>query len=97
MNVLEALSSDDDDDPLNQLKLATFAYVGLQLRDATSRFNRVKINDNVLSELKEACRKYFNACSLLLGRITPTVWTIGYAVPYHTEVLFEKFALSVMS
>lgn len=38
---------------------------------------------------------YFNACSLLLGGVSPTVWTIGHADPFHTEVLFNKFGLGL--
>jgi hypothetical protein len=46
-----------------------------------------------LQELKECCKRYFNAYSILLGNITPTVWTIGYAVPYHTELLFKNLGV----
>lgn len=49
----------------------------------------------MLSELKECCRKYFNAYSLLLGKATPIVWTIGYAVPYHAELLFRSISLGL--
>ena len=27
---------------------------------------------------------FFNACLLLLNGVTPTTWTIGVAIPYHT-------------
>ena len=47
-----------------------------------------------MDELKN-CKKYFNAHSILLGNIIPTVWTIGYAVPYHTELLFKYLGIGL--
>ena len=38
---------------------------------------------------------YSNACSLLLGSVLPTVWTIGHAVSFHRELLFNKFGLGL--
>ena len=49
----------------------------------------------VLQELKDSCRNYFNACSLLLDKVTPTVWTVGYAIPFHAELLFKKFGVGL--
>lgn len=73
-----------------KVKLTTLAFSGLQLRDSASLFSRVEINAEQLTELKSSCQKYFHACSLLLDGISPTVWTIGYAIPYHTKQLFEE-------
>ena len=73
----------------------TFAFVGIQLRNATSRFTRICIDATVLQELKDSCRNYFNACSLLLDKVTPTVWTVGYAIPFHAELLFKKFGVGL--
>ena len=72
--------SSEQDTPIQSLQINTFAFVGLPLRVATSRFSRVNIDQKVLQELKD-CKMYFNACSLLLGSVSPTVWTIGHAVP----------------
>ena len=94
MHIVKAVSCESDS-PLQMLKASTFAFIGLQLRDATSRFSRVSIDSTVLQEIKDSCRKYFNACSLLLDSVTPTVWTIGCAVPYHTELLYRKFGLGL--
>lgn len=84
-----------EDTPTDNLRICEFAYVGVQLRDATSIFSRVSIDDDVLKELKLCCKRYFNACSIFLNNITPTIWTIGYAVPYHTELLFRKFGVGL--
>jgi len=94
MKLVKAVGSEQDT-PIQSLQINTFAFVGLQLRVATSRFSRVNIDQKVLQELKDSCKMYFNACSLLLGSVSPTVWTIGHAVPFHTEALFNKFGLGL--
>ncbi|KAK2564070.1 hypothetical protein P5673_012291 [Acropora cervicornis] len=83
MKLVKAVSSEQDT-PIQSLQINTFAFVGLQLRVATSRFSRANIDQKVLQELKDSCKMYFNACSLLLGSVSTTVWTIGHAVPFHT-------------
>ena len=94
MHLLKAISCNHDN-PSDSLHIVVLAFVGLQLRNATSRFSRVIINECILHELKDCCKKYFNAYSILLGNITPTVWTIGYAVPYHTELLFKYLGVGL--
>ena len=37
------------------------------------------------------CKHFFNACSLFLTSLTPTVWTIGYVIPFRTQVTLKKF------
>ena len=94
MTLIKAISCDEDD-PINRLQLCAFAFVGLQLRDCISRFSRVTVDETVMGELSESCSKYFNGCALFLGNVTPTVWTIGYAVPYHTGLLYRKFGVGL--
>lgn len=94
MCLVKAISSQQDT-PLQCLMVNTFAFVGLQLRNATSRFTRICIDATVLQELKNSCRNYFNACSILLDKVTPTVWTVGYAIPFHAELLFKKFGFGL--
>ena len=71
MHLLQAISFPNDT-PVQQLQICSFAFIGLQLRDAISR-------------------KYFTASSLLLDSVTPTVWTIGHVIPFHTDILYNKF------
>ena len=54
MKLLKAVSSEQDT-PIQSLQINTFAFVGLQLRVATSRFSRVNIDQKVLQELKDSC------------------------------------------
>ena len=89
--------SSEQDTPIQSLQINPFAFVGLQLGVVTSIFSRVNIDQKVSQELKDSCKMYFNACSLLLGSVSPTVWTIGYAVPFHTELLFNKFGFGFVA
>ena len=72
-----------------------FAFIGLQLRHSISRFSQVTITEGVFQEIKDSSMWYFNACSLLLDSKTPTVWTIGHAIPYHTDLLYMKLGLGL--
>lgn len=35
-------------------------------------------------------QQFFIANNLLLTDITPTMWTVGVAIPYHTSTLHQK-------
>ena len=94
MHLLQAISFPNDT-PVQQLQICSFAFIGLQLRDAISRFSRVSVTQGEVQELSESCRKYFTASSLLLDSVTPTVWTIGHAIPFHTAILYNKFGIGL--
>ena len=94
MTLMKAISCDEDA-PIKRLQLCAFAYVGLQLRDSVSRFSRVTVDETVVGELSESCRKYFNGSAMFLNKVTPTVWTIEYAVPYHVGLLYQTFSLGL--
>lgn len=93
MFFVDAISSDSDP-PKTKLRIATLAYCGLQLRDAVSLFSRVETDQEEITKLKNVCQHFFNANSLLL-RVSPTVWTIGYAIPYHAQILYDKYGLGL--
>ena len=88
MFVLHALS-EETDPPETKLKIASIAFCCLQLRNATSYFSRVDITLAELEQCKKACLYLFNANALLFKSVTPTLWTIGYAIPRHMEILFN--------
>ena len=94
MSLINALTSLDDSDQI-RLKLATIAFCCLKLRDAVSMFSRVIVDKEVLIEMKSCCLQFFNAVSLLLLNVTPTVWTVGYAIPYHSDLLFQKYGIGL--
>lgn len=98
MYLVESLESPADT-ARQTFRLHTFAFVSLELRNAVSLFCRFTINDEEIKELNNFCTNYFRACSLFLGSVTPTVWTIGHIVPIHTKDVKSKYGkgLSVTS
>ena len=77
------------------LKLAALAFCCVQLRDAISYFSRVEITEHEVKQCQQACQLFYNICALMLKEVTPTVWTIGYAIPRHIKILFEKFEMGL--
>lgn len=73
------------------LKLHTLAYTATNLRDAASIYTRIEVTKEEVVQLKTLCHNYFTATSLLLDRVNPTTWTVGYAIPHHTTQLYNKF------
>lgn len=92
--VLHSLSSCSDGQEM-QLRIAAIAYCCVQLRDAVSYFSRVNIDQDGIDKCKKACQYFFNANMLLLNKITPTIWTIGYAIPRHVQIIFDKYGLGL--
>ena len=72
------------------LKLHTLSFIGVKLRDAVSIYSRVEVSIEQVENLKVLCQQFFNANSLLLTDVTPTVWTVRVAIPYHTSKLHQK-------
>ena len=62
----------------------------MQLIEVVSLYSRVHpLDQNYLDCLKNNGQLYFNSVSLFLGSpVSPTVWTIGYAIPYHAQLIF---------
>lgn len=71
------------------VKLHALMFVAVKLRDAAAIYSRVEVTVNQVEELKKVCEEYFTAVQLLLSKVSPTVWTLGYVVPYHTKQIFE--------
>ena len=74
-----------------KFKIHVFAFIALQLKYAVSIFCRIAIDLNQLEELSICCKYYFRANSLFLGRVTPTVWTIGHVVYPHVVDVNSKY------
>ena len=74
-----------------KVKLHALAFIALQLRDAVSIYTRVEVERDLVTKLFLKCKNYFNACNMFLGPgVSPTNWTVGYAIPYHCLQLFDK-------
>ena len=62
------------------------------MRNAGGPFNRIETNSAQVAELKEVCEMYFNVISLFCpSSANVTTWTVGYAIPYHANLLFKLY------
>ena len=77
------------------LKLHSLTFSGLQIRDAAAIYSRVEVSKRQVYNLKTLCQNYFSTNRLLLGGVSPSVWTLGYAIPYHTNQLFNKLGFGL--
>ena len=57
------------------LKLHSLAFSGLQIRDAAAIYSRVEVSKQQVDSLKTLCQNYFLTNRLLLGGVSPSVWT----------------------
>lgn len=94
MFVIQCLS-DANNSPGTKLRLAALAFCCVQLRDAISYFSRVEINQSEVEKCQQACQYFYNICALLLKEVTPTIWTIGYAIPRHVKLLFGRYGMGL--
>ena len=94
MFLIDSLRRESDLGP-ESLRLMSVAFAALQLRDAVSKFSRVATNAAICQELKVHCQLFFNTCSLLMKSVNPTVWTVGYAIPFHNAALFREFGFGL--
>ena len=76
------------------VKLHYLALVALKPKDAAAIYSRVVENKQEVDNLKLVCQHFFNAHCLLWG-VNPTVWNLGYAIPYHTKKLHEKYGFGL--
>ena len=66
--------------------------VGEYLRNSGGLFNRTETNSAQVAELKEASEMCFNFIALFFSSsINVTILTVGYTIPYHAQLLLEKY------
>ena len=70
--------------------VTSLAYSGLCLRNSVALYSRVHITEADIDTLHKQCELYFNCQVLMLGKTTPTAWTIGKAIPYYTSELHKE-------
>lgn len=57
-----------------------------------SIFNRFDITPEQITQLTVLAREYFQLNALFLpSAVNPTVWAMGHIIPYHTQVIYEKY------
>ena len=74
---------DKNDPPELKQKISALNFCCIQLRDATAYYSRVFVREDEVEKCKQACQYFFNIYVIMLRSVTPTVWTIGYAIPAH--------------
>lgn len=77
------------------LQLHVLAYIALHLRKAASVYSRVNISQAEVTTLKQNCQLVFNAHYVFLGKVTPSLWTLGYVIPYHTAQLYNRLGFGL--
>ncbi len=61
------------------------------LRNAGGLFNKIHISVAELSELEEFCEDFNLLVLFFPNFINITVWTVGYAIPYHARKLYKEY------
>ena len=95
MQIIASVATEPNESQSCKLKLHALAYFGLKLRDAVSLFSRQSVPENYLTDLKSNCQAVFNSAKMFLNNVTPTIWTIGYVIPYHASITVDKFSLGL--
>ena len=87
--LVDTLTSDDESEA-QKIKRLALGKIGEYFRNAGGLFNRIDTNSAQVAELKEVCEMYFNFIALFFpSSINVTTWTVGYAIPYHANLLFN--------
>ena len=82
----------DNETEAQKIQRLALGKIGEYLRNAGGLFNTTDTNPAKVAELKETCEMYFNLISLFFpASINVTTWTVGYAIPYHANLLFKQY------
>ena len=92
--LIDSLRRENDMRP-ESLRLMSVAFAVLQLCDAVSKLSRVETIAAICQELKVHCQLFFSTCSLLMKSVNPTVWSVGYAIPFHNAAVFREFGFGL--
>ena len=84
-----------DESPAQKLERLALGKIAQFLRNAGALFNKIEVSPSYLGELTEFCTLYFNLYALFFSsNVNVTVWTVGYAIPYHaTKLKFTKWVM----
>ena len=81
-----------DESPAQKLERLALGKIAQFLRNAGALFNKIEVSPSYLGELTEFCTLYFNLYALFFSSdVNVTVWTVGYAIPYHATKLYESY------
>ena len=81
-----------DESPAQKLRRLALGKIAEFLRNAGALFNKIEVSPVDLAQLKEFCTMYFNLYALFFEMdVNVTVWSIGYAIPYHAAKLYDSY------
>lgn len=85
-------TSDTPEKKFRQLRLH---YAWTLLREAIGLWSKVKFSSGELEQLKYLCELYHAFHVLFFEKAALTTWHIGYAVPHHAELIYNKFGVGL--
>ena len=81
-----------DESKNQELRRIALSKIAEYLRNAGGLFNKIHTNTSEIFQLQEYCQLYFNLMALFFNSdINVTVWTMGYAIPYHSKLLYDSY------
>ena len=84
----------NDGSEAHKVKLAALSKICQCLRDIGALMNRVNVGTHYARDLNQLCQKYFNLFSLFFPEsCQSTVWTLGYAMPFCAEKLYNSYGV----
>ncbi len=91
--LVDCLACENESEAQKLLRLA-LSKIGQMLRDAGTLFNKINCNNSDLELLSETPSIYYNLHALFFpDRVTLTVWTMGCALRYHANKLYNEFSI----
>lgn len=73
-----------------KIKHSALLNICLNLRDIGGLISKVHVTKSYCNDLDKICKIYFNLFALFFpDKCQSTVWTLGYALPYHARKLYD--------
>ena len=71
-------------------------YQSIQLRKVVSFSVRIEdFNDEILNEMNQVCKRLYKSCCVFDQKVTPSMWTLCNAAPYHSMVTFKEYGFGL--
>ena len=84
----------EEESKQQMVKRFALGQITKALRDTGSLFNKIYVQQTDVDALKDCCKLYYNLMVLFFPEsVNLTVWTIGCAIPYCAEKLWEKYKI----
>jgi len=71
-------------------------YQSVHLRKIISYSVRIEnFNQTILEDMKKECAYLFKACCRLDSKVSPSLWTLCNAAPFHAEITYKDYTLGL--